>query len=132
MTCVFVSLQALIDLRCRPYRQGAVGSLPSWDLNREKKMRNIITVIGATFGALLATAVPAMAEYPPPVEVGPLTVTQGGGSAGVAPAVETAGQAGGLAFTGAEIGLLVLAAAVLATIGALALMAARRRGVQTA
>jgi hypothetical protein len=100
-------------------------------------MRNIITVIGATFGALLATALPAMAEYPPPVDVGPLTVTQGGGSAGVAPAgvapaVETAGQAGGLAFTGAEIGLLVLAAAVLATIGALALMAARRRGVQTA
>jgi hypothetical protein len=96
----------------------------------------IVIRIGATIGALLATALPAFAQpvYPPPIEVGPEVVTQGGavGAPGVGPAVETASQGGGLAFTGAEIALLVVAAAVLATIGALALVAARRRAAQTA
>jgi hypothetical protein len=80
--------------------------------------------------ALLATAVPAWAQpYPPVVEVSPTVVTQGGEGAGVGPAVEAGAQGagGGLAFTGAEIGLLVLAAGLLAAIGAMALIAARRR-----
>jgi hypothetical protein len=90
-----------------------------------------LTTIGAVLGALLATAGTALAQtYPPPTGVAPTVVTQGGGNGGVGPAVET--QAGGLAFTGAEIGLLVLAAALLAGIGAMALIAARRRRAQAA
>jgi hypothetical protein len=96
------------------------------------RMLRIIIRTGATAAALLVTAVPALAQYVPPTGVGPTVVTQGGGGPGVGPAAEAAGQGGGLAFTGAEIGLLVVAAAVLATIGALALIAARRRSAQVA
>jgi hypothetical protein len=96
-------------------------------------MRRIVTGIGVAFGSLLASAVPAAAQtagYNPPPTVQPTVITQGGvqGGAAVAPAQEAAP----LAFTGAEIGILVLAVAVLLTVGALALIAARRRATATA
>lgn len=92
----------------------------------------LISRIGVAFGALLAGALPASAQtsYPPPSSVAPTIVTQGGGGGGAPAAAEAA--SGGLAFTGAEIGLLVLAVAILVGVGAAALILARRRGTQAA
>jgi hypothetical protein len=88
------------------------------------------TVIGGILGLGVGGALPALAQYNPTVDVAPKVVTQGG--PGVEPAVEAVSGTGGLAFTGVEIGLLVLAAALLAAIGTLALLTARRRAAQTA
>jgi hypothetical protein len=86
-----------------------------------------VSRIGLTIGAVLAGALPAAAQtYPPPSEVAPTVVTQGGGQAPAAAA------GGGLAFTGAEIGLLLLAVAFLVAVGAFALIMARRRSAQAA
>jgi hypothetical protein len=96
-------------------------------------MRRIVTGIGVAFGSLLASALPAAAQttgYNPPPTVQPTVITQGGvqGIGAVAPAQEAAP----LAFTGAEIGILVLAVALLVTVGTLALIAGRRRAVRVA
>jgi hypothetical protein len=99
-------------------------------------MRRIVTSIGVTFGSLLATAVPAVAQtttgYNPPPTVQPEVVTQGGAGVGAVGAGAAPAGAAPLAFTGAEIGLLVLAAAVLATVGSMLLVAARRRSAAAA
>jgi hypothetical protein len=100
-------------------------------------MRRIVTSIGVAFGSLLATAVTASAQtttgYNPPPTVQPQVVTQGGGGVGAGGvSAGGVGAEGGLAFTGAEIGLLVLAAGLLATIGAMLLIAARRRSAAAA
>jgi hypothetical protein len=107
--------------------------------DQERIMRRIVTSIGVTLGSLLATAVPALAQtttgYNPPPTVQPEVITQGGpgvGPAGVGAAGAAPAGAAPLAFTGAEIGLLVLAAALLATVGAMLLIAARRRSAATA
>jgi hypothetical protein len=82
------------------------------------RMLKLISRIGLTAGALFAGALPAAAQtYPPPSEVAPTVVTQ----------PEPAPAAQPLAFTGAEIGLLLLAVAILVAIGAFALIMARRR-----
>jgi hypothetical protein len=81
-------------------------------------MRRIVTSVGVTVGSLLVTALPAAAQYVPPPEIEPTVVEQ----APQAPAP--------LAFTGVEIGLLVLAVAVLVAVGAFALIMARRRSAQ--
>jgi hypothetical protein len=94
-------------------------------------MRRIVTGIGVAVGSLLATALPAAAQgYVPPPTVQPTVIQQA--PPAVAPAAEAAPAAAPLAFTGAEIGILVLAVAVLLTVGALALIAARRRATATA
>jgi hypothetical protein len=102
-------------------------------------MRRIVTSIGVSIGSLLASAVPAAAQtttgYNPPPTVQPQVVTQGAGgvgAGGVGAGGVSAGGVGGLAFTGVEIGLLVLAAGLLATLGAMLLIAARRRSAATA
>jgi hypothetical protein len=110
-------------------------------------MRRIVTSIGVAFGSLLGTAVTAAAQtatgYNPPPTVQPEVVTQGGGGVGAGGVgaggvgaggvgAGGVGAGGGLAFTGLEIGLLVLAAGLLATLGALLLIAARRRSAATA
>ena len=65
----------------------------------------LLSRIGLTVGAVFAGALPASAQtYPPPSSVAPTVVTQGQ----PAPAAEP-----GLAFTGTEIGLVLLAVAVL-------------------
>ena len=85
------------------------------------RMLKLLSRIGLTVGALFAGALPAAAQtYPPPSSVAPTVVTQ--------PEPGPAAEAGGLAFTGAEIGLLLLAVAVLVAVGAFALIMARRRG----
>jgi hypothetical protein len=95
-------------------------------------MRRIVTSIGVTIGSLLATALPAAAQgYVPPPTVQPTVIGQA--PPAVAPAAEAAPAAAApLAFTGAEIGILVLAVALLVTVGTLALIAGRRRAAQVA
>jgi hypothetical protein len=89
----------------------------------------VTTAMATTVAALLvfgvAGAIPALAQtggYNPPVEVSPAVIT--GGGAGASPAGRP------LAFTGAELTLLFVALAVLVTLGALALIAARRRAAR--
>jgi hypothetical protein len=107
----------------------------------EMKMRNGRRTASAVMGFTVIVIVLALAgavqaqTYPPPTnppttggEVQSGTAEQGG-------AVASAGQSGGgstggLAFTGAEIGLLVLGTVVLAGVGALAFVAARRRSAR--
>jgi hypothetical protein len=91
-------------------------------------MRRIVTSIGVAVGSLLATALPAAAQgYVPPPTVQPTVIQQ----APPAPAA-AAPAAAPLAFTGVEIGILVLAVALLVTVGALALIAGRRRAAHVA
>jgi hypothetical protein len=95
-------------------------------------MRRLVSSIGVAVGSLLATALPAAAQgaqgYVPPPTVQPTVIEQ------VPPAVapEAVQAAAPLAFTGVEIGILVLAVALLVTVGTLALIAGRRRAVQVA
>jgi hypothetical protein len=96
-----------------------------------------VLLVGGLGGSALAQTYPpttpptqpvvSPAEESPTTEVSPAVVEAGeaGGAGGEAGGA--AGEGGALAFTGAEIWLLVLAAALLAGIGALALIAARRR-----
>jgi len=71
-------------------------------------------------------AVTALAQttYPPPVEVAPEVVEK----AKPAPAAQ---EEGALAFTGAELTLLLVTFAVLLAAGALVLIAARRRAARS-
>jgi hypothetical protein len=97
-------------------------------------MRRLVSSIGVAVGSLFATALPAAAQaaqgYPPPPTVQPTVIQQA--PPAVAPAAEAAQAAAPLAFTGVEIGILVLAVALLVTLGTLALIAGRRRAVQVA
>jgi hypothetical protein len=94
-------------------------------------MRRIVTSIGVAVGSLLATALPAAAQgYVPPPTVQPTVIEQA--PPAVAPAAAAPAAAAPLAFTGAEIGILVLAVALLVTVGTLALIAGRRRAAHLA
>jgi hypothetical protein len=89
-------------------------------------MRRIVSSIGVAVGSLLATALPAAAQgYVPPPTVQPTVIEQ-------APPAVAPAAAAPLAFTGAEIGILVLAVALLVTVGTLALIAGRRRAAHVA
>jgi hypothetical protein len=83
------------------------------------------TVLGALllFGVAGAMAAVAQTSYPPPTGVAPEVVTKPKPGGGVAPAATAP-----LAFTGAELTLLLVGFAVLVAAGALAIIAARRRG----
>jgi hypothetical protein len=95
-------------------------------------------VLTLLVGGLLAGSAGAQTVYPPETpeaSVNPEVVTTGGvEEAQEVAEVQVQGetQEEGLAFTGAEVGLLVLTAGGLAAIGAMALIAARRRRAQAA
>jgi hypothetical protein len=72
-------------------------------------------------------AVTALAQttYPPPVEVAPEVIEK------AKPAPAAAQEEGALAFTGAELTLLLVTFALLLAAGALVLIAARRRAARS-
>ncbi len=74
-----------------------------------RRIRKFGLAVGAAAGALVLTALPAAAQYPPePVE-------------------ETVVPKGEVAFTGTDITLLIASVAVLLVAGVAALIVARRR-----
>jgi hypothetical protein len=95
-----------------------------WSLRIAAVVVGLLT-FGVT-GAMMALAQPV---YPPPVDVQPEVVVEV--QPGVQPGVQPA-PAQGLAFTGAELTLIVLAFAALLAAGTGALIAARRRAARHA
>ncbi len=97
-----------------------------------KTAKRLVALVG-TFvltGLFSVTQAIAQTPYPPkvpPEEVLPTVVFPAG-----QPVTDTTGGGGSLAFTGAELTLLLGVLAVLLVTGGLALMAGRRRGNATA
>ena len=81
-------------------------------------MKRALGVLASAFVAVIAMAGTALAQYPPSPE--PTTVVKSSGG----------GSSGGTAFTGGEISTAVIALAVLAVLGIVALVVARRRSAQ--
>jgi hypothetical protein len=91
--------------------------------------RVAVVVMGTLlFGLLGAMTALAQQVYPPPVEVSPEVVVEV--QPGVAPAAPA--PEAGLAFTGAELTLIIVAFGALLAAGTAALIAARRRAARNA
>lgn len=81
-------------------------------------MKRLVTIVGSALTAVVALATPVLAQYPP------YPPQPAGGGTGGDPGAGTGG--GDLAFTGADITLWMILAAVLIVVGVVAVLAGRR------